>query len=923
MSSSVDTFHISNNFVEQLKSRKMAENISKKKELKKLVTVLTKYISNCITVDDESIYAKFCELELGGKRFIYLKELNLIIPRLDKLPKKSVKASESLLSSNYLSKLLDLPESINNKWSLIGYKRLKTLLSKKYNFIQNSKGLIQFDNNQTAQKILMLSNGKIGSINVQTDVVEYINNSYMGHILNSNIKGAIIPVFKLGTQSLDDVCKKFNFKPLGIKEKLGKLRDVNNDLEKLENSNEDNLKLSKEDIITYLINIDKRRAAIKEYPQNILTDPNRGSWDLFDGECCIGTKVAPLAFKGQFYARDPRTDIKRNGIVAIDFGTKSTVVIQENDKNQIFPLRVGQGNYSKEVKSSDYENPTVMEFINIDNFMKSYREVDGRPYTQWDDLTISHTANERIFESSSKDFSSIFSQLKQWCGESNHKRVIRDKNGYEFLLEDYLSLDGSKIDPIELYAYYLGLHINNMRNGIYLEYFLSFPVTYSLVVKEKIRKSFDTGLRKSIPNTVLEDNEVMKQFKVVQGCSEPAAYAVTALLEYGFRPVGEEKVFYGIFDFGGGTTDFDFGTWRESDDDDVEEERYDYVIEHFGASGDRFLGGENILDLLAFEVFKDNSTSLLDNSIQFVKPHDSELFPGHETLLSSSQDANLNMKKLTEELRAIWEKHEGYEEKFSSGILEINLSDSNSKQHSNFELDIDLVKIESVIEKRIDKGIKSFFESLKNVFHNNFGHDAIEINIFLAGNSCKSPVVEKLFHKHIEDVTLKMKKENIDSDNVFKLFNPLGGGSDDHFKPNGKTGVAYGIVKTKLGGKIKVINHSTDNNTSDRYKFYIGKSKKEQLRPIITPECEEEWVRYYAATEQHFEFYYTTNPSATTKKLPIVESQKMRASISVINPDANIYMKKEGINKLNIVVATPEDIKSNTYLEHVGEFVLN
>ena len=60
------------------------------------------------------------------------------------------------------------------------------------------------------------------------------------------------------------------------------------------------------------------------------------------------------------------------------------------------------------------------------------------------------------------------------------------------------------------------------------------------------------------------------------------------------EPEEDEKIFYGIFDFGGGTTDFDFGIWRQPTED--EEDDFDYVIEHFGASGDRTLGGENLLN---------------------------------------------------------------------------------------------------------------------------------------------------------------------------------------------------------------------------------------------------------------------------------------------------------------------------------------
>ena len=56
-----------------------------------------------------------------------------------------------------------------------------------------------------------------------------------------------------------------------------------------------------------------------------------------------------------------------------------------------------------------------------------------------------------------------------------------------------------------------------------------------------------------------------------------------------------------IFDFGGGTTDFDFGIWRKANG--VKERRYHYVIEHFGDGGDKYLGGENLLELLAISCF--------------------------------------------------------------------------------------------------------------------------------------------------------------------------------------------------------------------------------------------------------------------------------------------------------------------------------
>ena len=69
----------------------------------------------------------------------------------------------------------------------------------------------------------------------------------------------------------------------------------------------------------------------------------------------------------------------------------------------------------------------------------------------------------------------------------------------------------------------------------------------------------------------MEDAELMTKFSVSYQISEPAAYAVTALERSGFKPKDEtEKYLYGIFDFGGGTTDFDFGVWRGANDDEYD-----------------------------------------------------------------------------------------------------------------------------------------------------------------------------------------------------------------------------------------------------------------------------------------------------------------------------------------------------------------
>ncbi|WP_241735446.1 dihydrolipoamide acetyltransferase [Helicobacter pylori] len=56
--------------------------------------------------------------------------------------------------------------------------------------------------------------------------------------------------------------------------------------------------------------------------------------------------------------------------------------------------------------------------------------------------------------------------------------------------------------------------INNMHNGVFLKYFLSYPIKYEKHQAEKIRESFEKGLRKSLPRHVFDDEKTAKNFKV-------------------------------------------------------------------------------------------------------------------------------------------------------------------------------------------------------------------------------------------------------------------------------------------------------------------------------------------------------------------------------------------------------------------------
>ena len=664
--------------------------------------------------------------------------------------------------------------------------------------------------------------------------------------------------------------------------------------------------------LKYYLSIDKERINIDDYRENRLLDPNVGHWDLKEED---KQELKELLGK-HVYSRDPKLDINQGGIVGIDFGTKSTVVVYQKDTNNILPMRISGEELNKEARDTDYENPTVIEFRDLVKFKKDYDEEIGRPNTKWEDVTISHVAFRHLMEGTSEQFDSIISDIKQWTVNKNAKIEVIDKKGNKISLPPYLDLDVNDknyIDPVEIYAYYIGSYINTMRNGIYLEYYLSFPVTYEKAVREKILKSFEKGIKKSLPVQIQEDEKIMKKFRVKHGSNEPAAYAVCALKKLKIEPKDNEKIYYGVFDFGGGTTDFDFGIWKNSEDEDM----FDYELEHFGAGGDIYLGGENILKELAYKVFSNNSSELRKRKIQYVRPEWCPELSGEETLVENTREAKLNTRKLGEEkLRDIWEEKET--ERIDNVL--VNLFNADGSLETGIDLKINEEELKNLIKDKIEKGIKNFFIKLEDAFK---GEDIKKVHIFLAGNSCKHSFVNEIFEKFVSEMKDKMELIIYDLESIKE--------NDNDSKITGKTGVAYGLIYSRKGGRIKVTNRDEKENVANEinFKFYLGNSKKDKFNPIITPNSSYEKYEFLGIlTSDIFEIYYTTSPEAQTGEMKIGKDDPKIKRIS-LNEEYDederyrIYIKTVTPDKISYaIVKKKEDIETKEFLEE-GEVFLD
>lgn len=543
-----------------------------------------------------------------------------------------------------------------------------------------------------------------------------------------------------------------------------------------------------------------------------------------------------------------------------------------------------------------FENPTIMEFRYKEKFITEYNALDHRPFTEKNHIEVAHEVQKNAAGVKGNDLYRFFSQLKQWAG-ADEKQNFRDFKE-DFSLESFANCTG--FNPIEIYAYYIGRCINNMENGVFLKYFLSYPIKYEKHQAEKIRESFERGLKKSLPRHVFGDEKTAKIFKVELRASEPCAYAISALKSYGFFKSEklDKPVYYGVFDFGGGTTDFDFGKWEKS-----ASPKFLYKMTRFSNGGDKYLGGENLLELLAFEAYAKNFQELKAKDIVIAKPNydriDTQRFG---SFMQNSNTACLNLQEIASTLRPFLEsldadiieaieENENFEIKDFEKDFKTMLLDRNGVE-TECDLQVDCKELLKFLKDKIDDGVANFFARFSKVMAENIDDQCRAFHIFLGGNASKSVLVKQAFEnakeKQLKDYHQKTSKDDF----KFIIYEPLGTEKSDkqileltgedvskippYLKPTCKTGVAFGLLESrpKAGG---IERPSISSNPVFKYDLGIeieGKFHAKIHRDSLKPN---EYQIFQTKEERggfdELEIRYSDKSLANTNTLNIQDTQ--------------------------------------------------
>ncbi|GAA9904672.1 hypothetical protein VN0798_05330 [Helicobacter pylori] len=166
-----------------------------------------------------------------------------------------------------------------------------------------------------------------------------------------------------------------------------------------------------------MLKVDKEAVGLKSYDQGQLLDLNRGHWDLevpslskesvtFRFDNLPKEEIGEEEIEKNFYARSSLKDLNKQGVVAIDFGTKSMTAAYM-DNNGIYRLLSIGGDVDTDGLEK-YENPTIVEFRNKEKFLKAYNALNHRPFTECNDMEVAHEAQKYFTSTKGNDLYRFF-----------------------------------------------------------------------------------------------------------------------------------------------------------------------------------------------------------------------------------------------------------------------------------------------------------------------------------------------------------------------------------------------------------------------------------------------------------------------------------------------------------------------------------
>lgn len=234
---------------------------------------------------------------------------------------------------------------------------------------------------------------------------------------------------------------------------------------------------------------------------------------------------------------------------------------------------------------------------------------------------------------------------------------------------------------------------------------------------------------------------------------------------------------------------------------------------HFSSGGDKYLGGENLLELLAFEAYGQNFQTLKEKDIVIAKPNYDRINEQRfGSFIQKSREACLNLQTIASKLRPFLEnldahsleaieENEEFEIKGFEKGSKITLFDRNGNDIPK----IDYKELLNLLKSKIDDGVANFFAGFSKVMAENIDNQCRAFHIFLGGNASKSVLVKQAFENAKEKELKAYKQRTSKDDFAFILYEPLGTEASDKqiSELTGKDALeAWGVMRSPLAKPV-------------------------------------------------------------------------------------------------------------------------
>jgi hypothetical protein len=596
----------------------------------------------------------------------------------------------------------------------------------------------------------------------------------------------------------------------------------------------------------------------------VLTDSSRGLWQgsRFVGVVAIAIlrqgKVVGLhrrmgrtdkdAVPPEVKLRDPKNDIVRGGWVAIDVGAASTVIALRGDRGAGEFIRIGAT--SPVAVPADFETPSEIAFENLARAIKAWRDRVILPMTRWEDVHVGFAAKAqrtRPGPDQPERGTAVIPQVPLLRERVERKDLFRlrgrgDPDTSEALRRPappIIDEEGigahDPFDPIELYAYYVGLHVNQRSRGIYTRYAVTMPTGWSPERRTSVLIAFRRGLFRSLPAGMLEYHD-LDGLQVVDAGPAAVAFAVHAFRMFGIAPRGDNVPFCAI-DAGASETGIVFGILRSAKQDERDTHNIERMVEYLEPTSIPWLGGERLLHRLAYRVYGANEALMRENDIPMERPQEEPPLPAFDSLLlSTNPEARANTQILKDVLRPLLEAPSG---KLKLGD-KIRLAGTDGAPRE-LVLNIEREPLLKAIEDWFTEGVLTFHVALEAAL-TKIGRDPNPydgLHVILGGRMGLHPFLyEQLTHELPQGVKFHRFREP-DGANLAA--------------PTVKTACALGVLAMKLDR----VGAGLRGEKRDAFRFRVGRNRHGQLADVLDPAVDyDTWREMGAATKPDVEVLF-------------------------------------------------------------------